>query len=364
MSRLTRLFAPVAVAAALALAGQQLLTTSPAQAATETNISGTYSKPLKAAVKDIGVAKEHRSGYDRALFKHWTDDNKNGCNTRYEVLIAEAKKKPTVAAGCWLRGGKWKSYYDGESTRNIRTLEIDHMIPLAESWDSGARSWNADTRQRFANDLKDSRTLAAVTSKQNQSKSDRDPADWMPKHGQCRYIGEWVAVKLRWSLTADAREHAKLTKYAKSCPNKTIKVKKAAVKRGSAPAAGPSSAPAAPGVKLVRVQYDAPGSDSAANTNDEWAEIANTSGIKANLTGWTLTDAAGATYTFGKFTLGPGSTVKIHSGSGSNNSGHVYANWGHTWNNTGDTARLFAADTSPMHSCEYTPNTSGLATCA
>ena len=63
----------------------------------------------------IRTANEYYGGYDRNLFKHWIDADKNGCDTRKEVLIAEAIIKPKKGAKCALTVGKWTSAYDGIS---------------------------------------------------------------------------------------------------------------------------------------------------------------------------------------------------------------------------------------------------------
>lgn len=206
-------------AAALAVAATLAFSPSPALAA-------TYSAPLRTAVADLTVATEVRTGYNRDLFPHWIDADSDGCNTRYEVLIAEATTKPTVSGTCTLSGGRWFSYYDGATWTNPSDLDIDHFVPLAEAWDSGARSWTTSRRQAFANDLGDSRTLIAVTDNVNQSKGDKDPAEWMPSvtSVHCRYVTEWVATKIRWRLTVNTAEKTKLTSVAAGCTNTTISV--------------------------------------------------------------------------------------------------------------------------------------------
>jgi hypothetical protein len=188
---------------------------SPASAASTTLRSGAAS---------LSVAAENRTGYDRDLFTHWIDADGDGCNTRYEVLIAEATTAPNVGSGCTLSGGRWYSYFDNASWTNPADLDIDHFVPLAEAWDSGASRWTSSQRRSFANDLGDARSLAAVTDNVNQAKGDKDPAAWLPPYAaaRCRYVTEWVAVKLRWRLTVDSAEKSALTSWANGCPNVTI----------------------------------------------------------------------------------------------------------------------------------------------
>lgn len=198
-------------------------------AATPSAEAAVVKKPLRMMVKSLKVAPERRRGYDRDKFRHWISKG-DGCDTRDRVLISEARRKPRVSSTCSLSGGRWFSYYDGGRTRNPSSFDVDHMVPLAEAWDSGARRWNANTRKRFANDLRDKRTLVAVTASSNRSKSDRDPHDWMPrKAATCRYVREWTAVKTRWRLTVNRAEKRSLRRAARGCQNVRVVVRTAKI---------------------------------------------------------------------------------------------------------------------------------------
>ncbi|MFB7345859.1 HNH endonuclease family protein [Streptomyces hydrogenans] len=181
---------------------------------------------LADAVDLVPVADESRAGYTRDKFKHWNSglDPADGCNTRAEVLQAEAVESPAVAAGCKLSGGEWFSYYDGQEVNDPAGLDIDHMVPLAESWDSGASNWDAKRREAYANDQDAAASLVAVTARSNRAKADRDPAEWMPPlpDAHCRYIGEWTATKLRWNLAADQAEADALKVYAEACETTVV----------------------------------------------------------------------------------------------------------------------------------------------
>jgi hypothetical protein len=157
-----------------------------------------------------------REGYDREAFEHWVDDDGDGCNTRCEVLEQERRfDLPGLVSGGW-----W-SAYDGYSTDDPGELDIDHLVPLAEAFDSGADTWDAARRRAFANDVDEPAALIALTAATNRSKSDQDPADWQPPNRDhwCTYVFDWVTVKYRWGLSVDPDERTALVNMAAGCPS-------------------------------------------------------------------------------------------------------------------------------------------------
>ncbi|HEV7626977.1 MAG TPA: HNH endonuclease family protein [Streptomyces sp.] len=155
-------------------------------------------------------------GYDREKFPHWSDQG-DSCDTRETVLKRDGTGVET-GSDCSATSGSWASPYDDGTWTNPSDVDIDHMVPLAEAWTSGASEWTQDEREAFANDLNVSQLLA-VTDNVNQSKSDRDPAEWMPPKASfhCEYARMWVWVKSTHKLTTDAAEKAKLTEVLGSC---------------------------------------------------------------------------------------------------------------------------------------------------
>ena len=167
----------------------------------------------------LRIEPEFVGGYDRDLFADWYDADRNGCNTRKEVLIAESLEPVQIGARCAITGGRWFSIYDNVETTDSSTFDIDHMVPLSEAWDSGAWNWNADQRKHFANDLDQPFFLIAVTASSNRSKSDRDPAEWMPPNAgyHCEYVRIWIEIKRAWDLSVDQAEHDYLSQKLASC---------------------------------------------------------------------------------------------------------------------------------------------------
>jgi len=176
-------------------------------------VGGTVA--WQSELDSLTVAPEGpHDGYDRDRFRHWIDADRNGCDTRCEVL---ARQRIAELPG--LPDGGWLSIYDGYSTDDPSEFDVDHVVALSEAWDSGASAWDDARREAFANDL-DSGQLLAVTAATNRSKSDRDPADWQPpnRSAWCRWGTAWVGVKAKWGLTADRAEVDALRNILRGCP--------------------------------------------------------------------------------------------------------------------------------------------------
>ncbi|MGW2773454.1 HNH endonuclease family protein [Streptomyces olivaceoviridis] len=105
-------------------------------------------------------------------------------------------------------------------------MDINHLVPLAEAWDSGATDWSAKEREAYANDLGDDRALIAVSAASNRSKADQDPSTWLPSAVgyRCQYVTDWVADKMRWGLSIDTGEQAALAEVLSNCPNVPVTV--------------------------------------------------------------------------------------------------------------------------------------------
>jgi hypothetical protein len=219
-----------------------LIFNAPALAAPMVLTSNVSASTL---LSQITVASEaFGSSYKRTSFRHWVDADSNRCDTRREVLAAESTKPVNCRT---LSGGLWVSAFDGVTTKNSSGFDVDHMVPLKEAWESGAHSWDSATRTSFANDLAYDHSLIAVSAKSNRSKSDRDPNNWMPPASSfhCQYVGRWIAVKYRWSLSVDASEKSFLESKVASCgvAADVLAPQKAPITAGQSPAAQPTPAP-------------------------------------------------------------------------------------------------------------------------
>ncbi|GAA0514341.1 uncharacterized protein DUF1524 [Saccharopolyspora erythraea NRRL 2338] len=155
-------------------------------------------------------------GYSRDRFPHWSTVS-GACNTRETVLKRDGTNV-VVDGSCAATSGRWYSPYDGATWTAASDVDIDHVVPLAEAWRSGASSWTDSKRESFANDLSRPQ-LIAVTDNVNQAKGDQDPASWQPPVStyDCTYSKMWIRVKHHWGLRLQSAEKSALQSMLNTC---------------------------------------------------------------------------------------------------------------------------------------------------
>jgi hypothetical protein len=188
--------------------------TTPAHA-TPPNIPSKAT--AQAELNALTVASEgSMTGYSRDLFPHWITIS-GTCNTRETVLKRDGTNV-VVGSDCYPDSGNWYSPYDGITEYLASDIDIDHVVPLAEAWRSGADDWTTSQRQAFANDL-NYPELIAVTDNVNASKGDQDPASWKPPLTSyyCTYAKMWIRSKYHWGLTLQSSEKSALQSMLNTC---------------------------------------------------------------------------------------------------------------------------------------------------
>ncbi|MEU7947235.1 HNH endonuclease family protein [Micromonospora taraxaci] len=212
-TRVMQRAAAIAVSA-LAMAGLAATNAQPGWAAPP----GIPSKATaQSQLNALTVAAQgSTSGYSRDLFPHWITVS-GSCNTREQVLKRDGTSV-VVDSSCAATSGRWYSPYDGATWTAASDVDIDHVVPLAEAWRSGANSWTTSRRQSFANDLSRPQ-LIAVTDNVNQSKGDQDPSTWQPPLSsyRCTYSKMWITVKYTWDLTLQSSEKSALQSMLNTC---------------------------------------------------------------------------------------------------------------------------------------------------
>ncbi|MFB7463476.1 DUF1524 domain-containing protein [Streptomyces sp. NPDC056224] len=156
------------------------------------------------------------AGYSRDKFTHWAQQG-DKCDTR-EVVLQRDGTGVARDSECRAVSGRWKSFYDGMVVTDAAKMDIDHMVPLAEGWRSGAAAWDSARRKAFANDLAHPQLLA-VTAASNRSKGDQGPDLWQPpdRAAWCQYGRAWTTVKSAYALTVTEPEKKMLATMLDTC---------------------------------------------------------------------------------------------------------------------------------------------------
>jgi hypothetical protein len=162
------------------------------------------------------AAPQSMAGYSRDRFPHWSQQG-NSCDTR-EFVLKRDGRSVQANQNCKATSGQWLSRYDNKTVTDAGALDIDHMVPLANAWRSGANSWTDDKRSQFANDITRPQ-LFAVSLSVNRAKGDQDPSQWKPPYRGywCEYAQNWVAVKRHWQLTVTEAEKKALVDMLGTC---------------------------------------------------------------------------------------------------------------------------------------------------
>jgi hypothetical protein len=149
-------------------------------------------------------AEAATSDYSRDKFGKggWLDEDHDCQDTRAEMLIATSLVPVTFTTvkHCYVSRGLWVDYYAQTLQRSASLLDVDHVVPLAEAWRSGAAGWTQEQREDFANDP---RELVVTLSAINRTKSDHRPDAWLPSNpvAKCVYLNQWLEIKTNWGLS-------------------------------------------------------------------------------------------------------------------------------------------------------------------
>ena len=150
------------------------------------------------------------AGYDREDFPHWASYSAlgPGCDVRDRILVRDGADV-RFNEHCTATSGRWRDPYGGTTITVPLRVDIDHVVPLANAWRSGARRWTEARRRAFANDP---RNLLAVSASLNRAKGDDGPEEWLPPRRAylATYAIRWIGVKARYRLAITRVERGTL----------------------------------------------------------------------------------------------------------------------------------------------------------
>jgi hypothetical protein len=162
------------------------------------------------------------AGYSRDEFPHWASDGTQfgwsepdgSCDVRDAALIRDGEDV-RVDDDCSVTG-TWLDPYTGATLTDSSEIDVDHVVPLANAWRSGASRWGAAEREAYANDPA---VLLSVDANANRQKGDKGPEAWRPPNASyhCEYARRWVWIKSGWGMTVNAAEEGALEGILATC---------------------------------------------------------------------------------------------------------------------------------------------------
>ena len=190
---------------------------------TSTATKSQYESALTALNKLPVKGRAPKTGYTREQFPHWKDPDKNGCDSRNDILKRDLTKVVFKADtnNCKVIAGTLLDPYSNkliefDLSKSSSTIDIDHVVALSNAWQTGAFQLTPDQRTNFANDPLN---LLAVDFKLNRQKGDGDAATWLPpyKSYRCTYVARQVAVKTKYKLWVTTPEKTAISNLLTAC---------------------------------------------------------------------------------------------------------------------------------------------------
>ena len=165
------------------------------------------------------------AGYSREEFAHWASDAASygwrepdgSCDVRDAALIRDGQGV-RIDADCSVTAGTWLDPYTGKALPDPSVIDIDHVVPLANAWRSGAGSaaWSTADREAYANDPE---VLLSTDAGANRTKGDKGPEAWKPPNRDywCEYSRRWIWIKSDWRLSVNPAEKTALRQMRATC---------------------------------------------------------------------------------------------------------------------------------------------------
>ena len=194
-------------------------------AETSTATKSQYESALTALNKLPVKGRAAKTGYSREQFPHWKDPDKNGCDTRNDILKRDLTKVSFKSGtnNCKVISGSLLDPYSNklisfDLSKSASNIDIDHVVAKSNAWQTGAFQLTLAQRTNFANDPLN---LLAVDAKLNRQKGDGDAATWLPpyKSYRCSYVARQVSVKSKYKLWVTPPEKAAISKLLDGCIN-------------------------------------------------------------------------------------------------------------------------------------------------
>ncbi|MEV0591813.1 HNH endonuclease family protein [Nonomuraea cavernae] len=210
--------AHVAVLTLVALPISAVFTTSQAAAEPRKRSQAQAAALARLRLAQLKVARPLSiRGYSRKRFQPRWAQYKGACDVREAVLVRDGRRVRRNAA-CHPVKGLWYSPYDGKWLRSEKHVDVDHVVPLAYAWRSGAKRWSQAKRRAFANDLTRPELLT-VSHSANIAKGGQGPQSWRPQRRAhwCRYATSWISVKHHYRLFVTRKEKVALLNMLRTC---------------------------------------------------------------------------------------------------------------------------------------------------